>query len=885
MALQLHGTNNPPTSVMEDTTMMDAPQGLFEELVFTIIPIGLTEDRQQQLVVDITTNGGKLVPFDPEKGRVGKLDEITHIISTSTDFPDYSLALDSLQTHVVKPTWVEDSMKVNKLKNPRSYSSDPALFMSEVVICCGDIPPGDQDAIFAGVVALGGQYSPVMSKTVTHVVVLDIEDPKAVIVLAKKLACHILLPHWFDDCLRVGRKLSEHPYTLPDPEILKGSDMGPILTVRASQQVREASDPHPTIDPRPASSISPDHQTPRAIRAFKGKKVMLGDDLQLNDRLKNAITSMIEAGGGQVVSKVQLADIYVCNFREGSDYVEASQKNKDVGNLSWLYYLITHDTWTNPMRRLLHYPRPRNGVPGFQGYKISISSYTGEARVFLENLVKASGAEFTKTFKQDNTHLIAAHQNSEKYEAAKEWGVNVINHRWLEDSYSRCKEQTLTDDRYTYFPPRANLGEVLGHTEIDRNAVEKIFFPASRKPGATVKIVSQLEVLPGSSAPKPKDVKNKALVSPIAGKTKRAQNTENVATPAAQRRIEEKENQTPGTGGSRGAKERALSKLHDAAPDIAKFEKEMKRKGGVIHGGRRDKSAEVEDKAKKSKSRESSMTKRSFDQVVADGHEGDTASELDEENSPKGNKKAKKLGPIKYRMMLSKDDRWERNTVAESRDKAKLREMGIHIVEDVKNVDILCAPKIVRTPKFISALACGPIIVASSFIDQALKENSIPPFEKHPLKDPDFLNSHGIDLDDAVVRARQNKRRLLKGWQIYCTAGGNFETYRKIIEANGGQCNMWRGQGSRMTASKRVIDTTNQEVSQNQEEDEGDVLYLISGTSAEDIKLWSKFRNLATKHDMIPRIVSTEWPIHIAMAQKIHFDPKWELDEEAMDVA
>lgn len=443
---------------------------------------------------------------------------------------------------------------------------------------------------------------------------------------------------------------------------------GAIPSTRTSPQIRDATNPDPANDglpPAPPAHVQPS----RAIKAFDQKKVKLGEDLQLSDNLKGVITGLISAGGGEVTTNLDEADIYVCNYRDGQDYVKASQAEKQVGNLSWLYYLITHDVWTNPMRRMMHYPRPRDGVPGFKGYRISISSYTGEARVYLENLVKASGAEFTKTFKQDNTHLITAHKQSEKCEAAGEWGVHVVNHMWLEDSYAKCKEQTLTNSKYTYFPSRTNLGEILGQTEIDRSAVEKMFFSKARKP-KPFKAVVQEDNLPASSIPKARVASDPtAHSSPLAEKNKRTKTTGDVATPLAKRRTDGKENETPIVPGSRGAKDRALSKLHESATDIAKFEKEMKRKGGVIHGGRRDKDAEVEDKSKKSKGRDSVGSKRSIEEV--DGEEEASGDDELAEEPAKRNKKAKKdkLTPIKYRMLMSKDERWANNPDKESKDK------------------------------------------------------------------------------------------------------------------------------------------------------------------------------------------------------------------------
>jgi hypothetical protein len=679
----------------------------------------------------------------------------------------------------------------------------------------------------------------------------------------------------FDDCLKVGRRISERPYTLPDPEILNQVDAAPIPAARTSQQIRDATSPDPLSDPVPPVP-SAHLEPPRAIKAFAGKNVKLGEDLSISSKLRAIIAGMIEAGGGDVVTKIEQADIYVCTFRHGSDYVKASQDGKDVGNLSWLYYLITHNAWTNPMRRMMHYPRPRDGIPGFEQYKISISSYTGEARVYLENLVKATGAEFTKTFKQDNTHLITAHKNSEKCEAAVEWGVMVLNHLWLEESYAKCKKMPTTDARYTYFPPRTNLGEVLGQTELDRDAVEKTYFAKNRKLTNVVKPPVQQNTNPASSIQTNRITSDvQPHTSPVAEKAKRTKSAGDARTPLPPRRSDEKENYTPG---SRGAKDRALAKMHDAAPDIAKFEKEMKRKGGVIHGGRRRTDDEIEEQAKTSKGRDSVASKRSFDELDEDE---DTEEETTE--APAKNKKAKKdkLTPIKFRMLVSKDERWTNNDEKASKDKARLRELGLFITDDFKKVDLLCAPKPVRTKKFVAALACAPTLVSTTYLDAALKNNKLPPPEKHILEARDFEEANGFRMSDAMSRAKQNKHRLLKDWTIFCTqnVAGGFDTYKDIIEANGGKCAMWKGRTTSITASKRPKNPSTDE-SQNQTQDEGDVLYLISDPDKREFAHWAKFRELAEKHDMIPRIVKTEWILCVAMAQYVHWKDEWELSEE-----
>lgn len=124
-------------------------------------------------------------------------------MSETTDFPDYYRALD-LMTHVVKPAWVTDSLRTNKMKNPRTYSPDPALFMSDVIICCGDIPTGDKEAVEGGVMAMGGQIALGLTKQVTHLLALDLSDERCQLAISKRLQLMIVLPHW---CVREREEL------------------------------------------------------------------------------------------------------------------------------------------------------------------------------------------------------------------------------------------------------------------------------------------------------------------------------------------------------------------------------------------------------------------------------------------------------------------------------------------------------------------------------------------------------------------------------------------------------------------------------------------------------------------------------------------------------
>lgn len=211
-----------------------------------------------------------------------------------------------------------------------------------------------------------------------------------------------------------------------------------------------------------------------------------------------------------------------------------------------------------------------------------------------------------------------------------------------------------------------------------------------------------------------------------------------------------------------------------------------------------------------------------------------------------------------------------------------MREIGLYIADDHNKIDLVCAPKLIRTKKIVAALAQAPVFVNTSFLDYAIKNNKLPPPEKHLLIDRANEKAFGFRLDEATERAEQNKKRLLKDFDIFVGSHvpGGLDTYRDIIKANGGRCHEWKGRTS-MNVSKRSIDAAagDEEVSQNLEEDDGNTLYFVSDANKNEMALWPKFRELAKNCDMVPRIVKTEWLLFVAMAQYLHWKPEWELTE------
>ncbi|KAJ5047636.1 uncharacterized protein L3040_003457 [Drepanopeziza brunnea f. sp. 'multigermtubi'] len=837
---------------------------VFETCIFKII-LSKELPRKQALELQntIKDHAGEVLNFEPDFN----VKDVTHIISENCDFPQYTSSRDYM-IPTVTPAWVSASLLKNREAPIRPYNPDPNNYFTGVTVSCADLPQGDKDAIIGAVLAMGGQETSSVTKLTTHVCALSVDHPKCQTVRDKNLKCKIVLPHWFDDCLKLGKAIDDKPYLLPDPPILNGDLSGDVQMV-SSEDVRGATSPRPTTLPMPTDSPT------RPLTVFKGKKVMISDDLELGNRPRGVIENLITGGGGSITQSVHNADIYVCHWREGRDYVFASRYKIDVGNLSWLYHLIANNRWTSPLRRLMHYPLPKGGIAGFHGLKITLSNYGGEARTYLENLVVACGAEFTKSMKQENTHLITARNGSEKCDAAREWNIEMINHLWIEESYAKCEIQKMTKPSYTHFPPMTNLGEIIGQTQFDAALLEQKYFPKDptpspgdprplKRPAMKEKDrnlsrsrSSDVDVTIGGQDEEDDSTSIKPIKKMAAPRKPRISGGAQPMTPAARKRTSTgKGNDTPISTGSRSAKAQAISRLHVIAPDIALYEKEKRRKGTVWGGERAANDYEKQKTAERSSSPAGKNVEEEY-----------SAEEDDAESETRNPKRQRtSLPAVKIRLLITGYKGWLANPSKEDSDKRKLRELGILVVEDPLKCSHLAAPNMVRTQKFLCALATGPTIVTSNFIEASVgsRNGKIPAVEDFLLKDVASEKKFGLKLKDVIVRAKANNRNLLRRVPIYCTNAipNGSATYKSIVEANGGTFALYSG---RPTIKKT-----------NPEDDVGpaEPVYLLTGQSPAERALWPKFERMAKEGNMIPRIVDSEWLLDVAMSQQY----KWNED-------
>lgn len=151
-----------------------------------------------KLSQDLEQRGAQSVSLASHAGdNRASLEKVTHIVTRTIDFPEYSLLSDpSPNRNVVRPEWIAASIAKGKQVNPRHHSADPKMFFSGLIMTCADLPDSDKDAIIGYINTVGGMYSGSVTRQVTHIVALTTESDKCKAAIEKGLRCKMVLPHW-----------------------------------------------------------------------------------------------------------------------------------------------------------------------------------------------------------------------------------------------------------------------------------------------------------------------------------------------------------------------------------------------------------------------------------------------------------------------------------------------------------------------------------------------------------------------------------------------------------------------------------------------------------------------------------------------------------------
>ncbi|KAI0779277.1 hypothetical protein C8Q74DRAFT_1258208 [Fomes fomentarius] len=336
------------------------------------------------------------------------------------------------------------------------------------------------------------------------------------------------------------------------------------------------------------------------------------------------------------------------------------------------------------------------------------------------------------------------------------------------------------------------------------------------------------------------------------------------------------------TPSKRSAATKATQKLHnEIMPDLVSFQKEMK-KGAVRAAYEHDRGhEELLKSASKGKTPAKGKKRPS---VGSTGPETDDDEEDEDEEMPerkkrkisevevekdigKGKKKAgtwksmsvdseepeggpsKKAGAAAATNGANSEGRAIRvmtTQVALSDDVVKgLGRMNVKIVTKPTECTHLLVRSVVRTEKFLCAMAVAPYVLSSKWAEMSAFNRKLLPEADYMIKDEETEKKYNFVLAHALKRARRNAGKLFAGITFYVTSKVPVETklLKNVVTANGGQL-------STQNPTVRIMAGHENR-------------FVIS--CPEDVSIW---RPLAQHH----KIYTQELILTSALRQEIHWD-------------
>lgn len=206
------------------------------------------------------------------------------------------------------------------------------------------------------------------------------------------------------------------------------------------------------------------------------------------------------------------------------------------------------------------------------------------------------------------------------------------------------------------------------------------------------------------------------------------------------------------------------------------------------------------------------------------------------------------------------------------------------VVQDARRCTHLAAPSILRTTKFVNALAYAPIIMSTDFITACLKADELLDPSDFPLKDEEAEKKYNFALSNVTTNAQKNKNEMLRGYRIYCVEDirGGFDAFKSIVEANGGECMLFRGRLA-LTNHSRRDESDDEETDSEDDHPTRHEVFLLSSAATKHGRVWPRFRQVALDINKTPRIVRVDWLLDMAMSQARRAADDYELTDEMIE--
>ena len=325
-------------------------------------------------------------------------------------------------------------------------SDDQKLIFSGFILHYDGESNNDSEILYAGISALGGQYRINFEPDITHLVTDRWKQEYAGLI---QKGIKILAPEYFDDCFRLGLRCNDSHYLFPNP-IIHTHDLLAMMELKSQS--------------RAPSKILENHRTETSI--FKTDLFFIDktsqNDTYLMDKMKVLGLKMCQDLRDSTIAITEV---------QNETYHEALLNNLELGTARWIADQLHMNVRLHSSTAVLHYPRPRYIIPEFKDLVISITNYTGSAREDICKMALAMGASFTRSLTKENTHLICSAPIGDRYAKARQWNIHILNHLWVEESYSRWSFMTEGNPKYYHFI--SSLGEIVGKTIYERPATKE----------------------------------------------------------------------------------------------------------------------------------------------------------------------------------------------------------------------------------------------------------------------------------------------------------------------------------------------------------------------------------------------------------------------------
>jgi hypothetical protein len=266
---------------------------------------------------------------------------------------------------------------------------------------------------------------------------------------ALKRGIKVVVPAYFDDILRLRIPLPDQAYSFPDPSYLESGVAG-------------------NIKPDPLGPVDPQ---------------LLDGHIVYFTRIDNVLQGRCSALGAKIVTKYDnKITMMVTDTIE--DY-GMSNENCLVGTTRWMTDQLKEGKILYPGSRPLHFPRPDDWILT-KDILISISGYEGQARSDIMQMAAGLGAKATGRLTGKHTHLVCSNTVGVNFAKAIDMNLHIVNHLWLEETYSSWIPQREGKPFYTHFPPGIELmvnrtPQRFSPSTSSRDAPKR-YTPVSKKP-------------------------------------------------------------------------------------------------------------------------------------------------------------------------------------------------------------------------------------------------------------------------------------------------------------------------------------------------------------------------------------------------------------------